>query len=213
MVICLERGADLHMDHSWCHCHSLPLASVKSRWFYLSSTGSHGQRVVKWVYICMYVTYYLLNQVEQQFRPNTNRLVFSIQLTPNETQNILYNLIRNTSGSKPASLLQTDCLEIYTTWGNGYKNFFNNNNNNAHHTHPFKGPFSGTTRVSQYQKGKIDLVFLKQKTVSGSGISWATCKSAPRSRQITTPAPHNSVFYRPDVLPAAQPTVSKHWRP
>jgi len=25
--------------------------------------------------------------------------------------------------------------------------------------------------------------------VSGSGISWAICKSAPRSRQITTPAP------------------------
>jgi len=30
MVICLERGADLHMP-SWCHCHSLSLASVKSR--------------------------------------------------------------------------------------------------------------------------------------------------------------------------------------
>ena len=29
MVICLERGADLHMP-SWCHCHSLSLASVKS---------------------------------------------------------------------------------------------------------------------------------------------------------------------------------------
>jgi len=29
--------------------------------------------------------------------------------------------------------------------------------------------------------------------VSGSGISWAICKSAPRSRQITTPAPHHSV--------------------
>ena len=28
MVICLERGADLP---SWCHCHSLSLASVKSR--------------------------------------------------------------------------------------------------------------------------------------------------------------------------------------
>jgi len=29
----------------------------------------------------------------------------------------------------------------------------------------------------------------------GSGISWATCKqSAPRSRQITTPAPHHSIF-------------------
>jgi len=30
--------------------------------------------------------------------------------------------------------------------------------------------------------------------VSGSGISWAICKSAPRSRQITKPAPHHSVF-------------------
>jgi len=48
--------------------------------------------------------------------------------------------------------------------------------------------------------------------VSGSGISWAVCKSAPRSRQITTPVPHRSVFYRPDALPAAQPTASKHWK-
>jgi len=30
--------------------------------------------------------------------------------------------------------------------------------------------------------------------VSGTGISWAICKSAPRFRQITTPAPHRSVF-------------------
>ena len=42
--------------------------------------------------------------------------------------------------------------------------------------------------------------------------SWTICKSAPRSRQITMPAPHHSVFYRPDALPAAQPTASKHWR-
>jgi len=46
--------------------------------------------------------------------------------------------------------------------------------------------------------------------MSGNGISWAICKSAPHSRQITTPAPHHSVFYRPDALPAAQqPTVSR----
>jgi len=38
----------------------------------------------------------------------------------------------------------------------------------------------------------------------------ATCKSAHRSRQITMPEPHHSVFYRPDALPAAQPTASKH---
>ena len=53
-------------------------------------------------------------------------------------------------------------------------------------------------------------ILLKEETVSGSGISWAICKSAPRSRQITTPAAHRSVFYRPDALPAAQPTASKH---
>jgi len=47
--------------------------------------------------------------------------------------------------------------------------------------------------------------------VSSNGISWTVCKSAPCSRQITTPAPHHSV-YRPDALPAAQPTVSEHWR-
>jgi len=50
------------------------------------------------------------------------------------------------------------------------------------------------------------------KRVSGSGISWAICKSAPHRSQITMPAPHHSVYYRPDALPAAQPTASKHWR-
>jgi len=48
--------------------------------------------------------------------------------------------------------------------------------------------------------------------VSGSGISWDICKSAPHSKQITMPAPHHSVFYRPGALPAAQPTASEHWR-
>ena len=43
------------------------------------------------------------------------------------------------------------------------------------------------TWVSWYQKGKISLILLKHETVSGSGISLAICKSAPRSRQITTP--------------------------
>jgi len=69
--------------------------------------------------------------------------------------------------------------------------------------------------VSQYQKGKTNLDFMKQEIVSGNGISWALYKSAPRSRQITTPAPHRSVFtgrmpFLPDALPAAQPTASKH---
>jgi len=66
------------------------------------------------------------------------------------------------------------------------------------------------TWVSWYQKGKISLILLKHETVSGSGISLAICKSAPRSRQITTPAPHHSVLYSQDAGPVAQPTASKH---
>jgi len=66
------------------------------------------------------------------------------------------------------------------------------------HTRPFNGP--------------LVRILLKQETVSGSSISWAVCKSAPGSRQTTTPAPHHSVLYRLDALPAAQPTASKHWR-
>jgi len=62
------------------------------------------------------------------------------------------------------------------------------------------------------RKGKPIWILLKQETVSSSGISWAICKSAPRPRQITMPAPHHSVFYRPYALPASQPTVSEYWR-
>jgi len=42
--------------------------------------------------------------------------------------------------------------------------------------------------------------------VSGSGISWAICKSAPHPRQITMPAPHHSVFTgrMPFLLPNEQ---------
>ena len=72
-------------------------------------------------------------------------------------------------------------------------------------THPFNGPLSGTTRVSRYQKGKTNLDFTEARDSEWQCISWAICKSASRSRQITTP-----VFYRPGALPDAQPTASKH---
>ena len=75
------------------------------------------------------------------------------------------------------------------------------------HTHSFNGPLSGTTRVSQYQKGKPMWILLKQETVSGSGISWAICKSEPRSRQITTPASHHSFFLQAGC-PSCHPTNS-----
>jgi len=72
--------------------------------------------------------------------------------------------------------------------------------------------FPGLPRWAGTRKVKPIWISLKQETVSGSDISWAICKSAPHSRQMTMPAPHHSVFYRPDALPAAQPTASKHWR-
>ena len=155
------------------------------------------------------------------------------------------------------------------------------------HTHPFNGPFLGLPAWAGTRNVKPIWILLKRETVSGSGISWAICKSASRSRQITMPVPHHSiflqagcpscrptnsvkalkaksryqkgktnldfteargsewqwhqlghmqvctllqtdnhastsplrflrpnkgVFYRPDALPAAQPTASKHWR-
>ena len=78
------------------------------------------------------------------------------------------------------------------------------------HTHltalfPWLPWWAGTRKV------KPIWILLKQETVSGSGISWAICKFAPSSRH-TMPAPHHSVFYRLDALPADQPTASKHWR-
>jgi len=53
-------------------------------------------------------------------------------------------------------------------------------------------------------------ILLKQETVSGSGISRATCKSAPHSRQITTPAPNHSVFTRQMPDQQHQSTEGKH---
>jgi len=57
------------------------------------------------------------------------------------------------------------------------------------------------------RKVKPIWILLKPETVSGNGIGWAICKSAPRSRQITTPAPHYSSFFTgrmPFLLPNQQ---------
>ena len=57
------------------------------------------------------------------------------------------------------------------------------------------------------RKVKPIWTLLKQETVSGSDISWAICKSATRSRQTTTPAPHHSVFLQAGC-PSCRPTNS-----
>ena len=90
----------------------------------------------------------------------------------------------------------------------------------------------GLPRWAGTRKVKPILILLKQETVSGIGISWAICKSAPCSRLTTMPAPHHSVFYRPSCrptnsvkalkahccffftgrMPSCHPTTSMHWR-
>ena len=48
------------------------------------------------------------------------------------------------------------------------------------HTHPFNGPFSGTTQVSRYQKGKPIWILLKQETVSGTCTGASTKKNSKK---------------------------------
>ena len=58
--------------------------------------------------------------------------------------------------------------------------------------HAFNGLFSMTIWVSQYRNRKISQ---DDRVLGCSGISWTIRKqSAPSSRQITTPAPHHSIF-------------------
>ena len=76
------------------------------------------------------------------------------------------------------------------------------------HTHTrLTALFPGLSGWAGTRKVKPIWILLKQETVSGSGISWAICKFAPRSRQITTPATHHSVFLQAGC-PSCRPTNS-----
>ena len=80
------------------------------------------------------------------------------------------------------------------------------------YTHPFNSPLSRTTRVSRYQKGITNLDFTEARD---SEWQWhqlghmQVCTSREADNHASTPP---LSFYRPDDLPAAQPTASKHWR-
>jgi len=72
---------------------------------------------------------------------------------------------------------------------------------------PFYGPFSGTTRVSRCQKRTLDFM-VQGKINRGRHTDHPAGRHSIRTNQCP-PAP-SPIFYRPDALPVAQPTVSKH---
>ena len=84
----------------------------------------------------------------------------------------------------------------------------NNRKSKSQHTHTrLTALFPGLPGWAGTRTVKPIWILLKQETVSGSGISWAICKSASRSRQITMQAPHCSVFL-PAGCPSCRPTNS-----
>jgi len=78
------------------------------------------------------------------------------------------------------------------------------------HTHPFNGPLSGSTRVSQYRKGKTNLDFTEARD---SEWQWhqlghmQVCTSLQTDNHASTTPLR---FLQAGCPPAAQPTASKH---
>ena len=60
--------------------------------------------------------------------------------------------------------------------------------------------------MSRTRKVKPIWILLEQETVGGSGIRWVVCKSAPRSRQTTTPA--STTQFLQAGCPSCRPTNS-----
>ena len=83
--------------------------------------------------------------------------------------------------------------------------------NEATHTHVhtcLTALFPGLPRWADTRKVKTNLDFTEVRDSDyGSGISWAICKSASRSRQITMPVPHHSSFLQARC-PSCRPTNS-----
>jgi len=61
--------------------------------------------------------------------------------------------------------------------------------------------------VSQYQKGKTNLDFTEARD---SERQWHHLDHVQVCTSLQTDNHTTLVFYRPDALPAAQPTASKH---
>jgi len=72
------------------------------------------------------------------------------------------------------------------------------------HPHPFNGPFSETTRVSQYQKGKTNLDFTEARD---SEWQWHQLGRMQVCISLQTDNPTTQVFLQPGC-PSCRPTNS-----
>jgi len=70
---------------------------------------------------------------------------------------------------------------------------------------PFYGPFSGTTRVSRCQKRTSGLYGAREINRDRHTDHLAEHHSIQTNQCPPAPSPH--IFYGPDALPAAHPTV------
>ena len=221
--ICLERDADLHMAQLM----PLPLivscfSKIQIGFTFLvpAHLGSPGQRTVKQMRVCVcsyrlqYVGYY-----HAQGHSACQLDAFHSRLQPLCTRGHTHTAPEHTDGickfqycthTRTHTRAHThDCRHIPIQTNIILINC-NIKNSNTHIR--LTALFPVLPRWAGTRKLKPIWILLKQETVSCSDISGTICKPAPRSRQTTTSAPHHSLFYRPDALPAAQPTVSKHWR-
>jgi len=73
------------------------------------------------------------------------------------------------------------------------------------HTHPFNGPFSGTTQVSQYQKGKTNLDFTRDSEWQWHQLGcMQVCTSLQTDNHASTP----SLCFLQAGCPSCHPTNS-----
>jgi len=81
---------------------------------------------------------------------------------------------------------------------------------NHHHNH-FTALFPGLSGWASARRDWELLDFMVQGTISrGRHTDHPAGRHSIRTKQC--PPPPTPIFYSPDALPAAQPTVSKHWR-
>ena len=97
------------------------------------------------------------------------------------------------------SLQQFHCLLVWFT----LHTLATTSTNNIFYTHSLSFVLTAIFQV--------DMDFIVAKGDRGGGNNWSykTCKAPVKMSPATN---QHAVFYRPDALPVAQPTVSKHWR-